>query len=112
MFQAQYLFGGTTLFSPWMSRQGDNLTLTVDFIEQATSTLGVTVFQKNSQDTGNGTAHPDGVLTMANTTASNTKTFTGLEELVRFQFATTGSGANYALFRMLPNLWFNDVKPS
>lgn len=120
MFEAQYLFGNNTVYSPWMSRSGDNMVVTVDLIAVNGTGMDVTieVYQKNSEQTGDGFAFPNegpGSLTpetVVEDTAGQQEsgTFSGVMELVRYKITAGGTGSDYVLFRMLPIVWFDDVK--
>lgn len=119
MFEAQYLFHGDAVFSPWMSRQADNMIATVDLIDDSGSSgdIVIEVYQKNSEQTGDGGAHPNedgtsGSPTQLTTSAVDQKseTFANVMELVRYRISTsaTSSGERF-LFRMLPPVWFDHV---
>lgn len=108
MFEAQYLFGGNSVYSPWMSRGGDNVIITVDVIEQSTSNITIDLFEKNSEDTGDGSAHPSGSFSGTGVDRFD-KEYNGVKELVRYRLTATGSGNNRILFRMLSPVWFDDV---
>lgn len=118
MFTAQYLPTGTTIWSPWFSRQGDYLRPTLEVVANGGSspTITVKVYTKNTEDTTDGT-NADSGTTITGTTAGTRYTAEwvpspnashGLDELVRYQFAVTGSSA-WVLFRMLTPVWFNKV---
>lgn len=111
MFEAQYLFGGNEVYSPWMSRGGDNMTITADLISKDTSNLEVALYEKNSEDTGDGTAHSGGTLMVTDASGGtpSSKTYTGVKELVRYRIEATGSGTNRVLYRMLTPVWFDAV---
>lgn len=114
MFEAQYLFGGDVVFSPWIRRSGTNAQIRLDFIENSVemgSDLTVDVYEKNSEDTGDGTSAAGGSAITKTAPDVYSSTFTGVKELIRYRFSY-GSDSNpdrYALFRMLPILWFEDV---
>ena len=114
MFQAQYLFKGNKVYSPWMNRQGDNIEASFDVVAfSAGINLKVTLVQKNEEDTGNGDPLTTDELTI--TTAGRTvKEWKGVKELVRFQFEAINGSNNYdsALFRMLTTVWFDTVDAS
>lgn len=111
MFEAQLLIASsepTMVYSPWFPRQGDNAIFTLDLVD-ATGTILVEVFSKNTEDTGDGGS--------ALTPNSGSKSSPGrtsfelsgnLKELVRYRFTVSGSG-NWVLFRMLPPVWFDTV---
>ena len=119
MFEAQYLLSDNSVFSPWMSRNADNLIITVDLIANSGSGLSIEVYHKNSEDTGDGFAYPNVDSSTSNPSEKLTVTtlgpdsngnFKGMLELVRFRITGTGTGANdRVLFRMLSNVWYDDV---
>ncbi len=113
MFQAQYLFSGASVFSPWMPRQGDDLRVTAELVDKATANLEVRVFHKNREDTTNGTdADASTTITLSSVGRADAE-WTGLEELVRYKFTSTGTTAShYVLFRILSPVWFDAVQPS
>lgn len=122
MFEAQYLFNDDEVYSPWMPRQGDNMIITVELITNNSSSVTIEVYQKNSEQTGEGFAFPneddgggtpDPAQTVTESTAGNREsgTYTGVMELVRYKIIGGGSSAgDRILFRMLPIVWFDDVK--
>lgn len=89
MFEAQYLIGDRSVYSPWMSRGGDKLIITVDVMQLSSGTLTVEPLTKNSEDTDDGAAVTGTALsiTAASTTATSSSTFSGLEELIRYKFS-------------------------
>lgn len=125
MFEAQILFGaadaGAAVYSPWFPRQGDNAVFTLDTIEiQGTGAqLSVQVFTKNSEDAGDGAVADDGmgsaveiVRTLADGPGRENNTWEGnLKEMVRYKFIMKNSTDDWALFRMLPPVWFDSVAP-
>lgn len=118
MFEAQYLFAGDEVFSPWMPRGGDNMIVTVDLIASNSSNVTVEVYQKNSEDTGDGFIHPSenstppGTPTEIDTSTlgPTSETFENVMELVRYKISASGSGTNRILFRMLSIVWYDEVK--
>lgn len=107
MFESQYLFGTNSVYSPWMSRSGDNVIVTVDVVENDSSGIVIELFEKNSEDTGPGLAHPDGSFTT--TSLRGDMTYKKVKELVRYKFTAQGTLSNRVLFRMLSPVWFDDV---
>jgi hypothetical protein len=122
MFDAQTLYvhddTATAVFSPWMPRGADYGIFIVDVDNFSASSadfvLTVDIVHKNSEDAGNGTTA--GTITVAsNNWASDTTNFlttvtTGLKELVRYKFTlehSTGSGTNFAIFKMRQPQWFD-----
>ena len=110
MFQGQYIFGNTAVYSPWMPRGGDNLRMTADVIQITGVTLDVEVATKKSEDSGDGTVLTSGKISTS-TTGLSQKTFTGeVNDLVRYKFTTSGGAAtDYVLFRMLNPIWYDEV---
>jgi hypothetical protein len=107
MFEAQYLFRDNPVYGPWMERRGDNVRITADVAAPNASTLSVSLFQKNTEDAGDGTLVSGGSIS-ATTVGRATKEYTGLKEIVRYKFEVTGGPA--VLFRMLGPLWFDEVE--
>jgi len=112
MLESQYVFKGTVVYSPWMSRGGDNWRIGVDVVGIAGTSPVLTVhaFHKNSEDPGNGAAI--GTSLSATGVGRHWQEYSGLKEMVRYKFvfgATGGTDAR-ALFRMLPPVWFDAVQ--
>ena len=63
------------------------------------------VYEKNSADAGDGVAATGSITRTA--TGTETLEFSGCKEFVRFKFTVTGTGATYALFRMLDDVWYD-----
>jgi len=121
MFDAQLLFPGASpgtgikVYSPWFPRQGDSLRATAELVHVNGATLKVTVFSKNTEDTGDGTNADAGTtITLAaagRTTAEWTSGTATLKELVRYRFEVTGTlVSDWVLFRMLAPVWFDSVR--
>lgn len=114
MFEAQYIFGGDAVFSPWIRRGATNAQVRLDFIANSVETgsdLTVDVYEKNSEDPGDGSSAAGGSAITETVPNVYGTTFTGVKEWIRYRISY-GSDANpdrYALFRMLPIVWFNDV---
>ena len=111
MFNAQYLFLFGNVFSPWMQRAGDNIIATTDVISIVSGvTLRVSVYTKNREDVGDGSSLGSFDVTSA---GRHDHEFDDLKELVRYKLRALGPGADrkdYALFRMLSPVWFDDVR--
>lgn len=114
MFEGQYLHyssvaeASNKILSPWFPRQGDNLTVSVERIQNGGAGLKVSVLTKNSEDPGDGTAV--GVAIVNSAEGVDSEEYTGLvEELVRYEFEVTGSAGQFVLFRMLSPIWRNSV---
>ena len=119
MFEAQYLINPDSSYSPWFPRGGDNLRATLDLIAVSGSgKLRVDVFTKNTEDPGDG-SNADSTLKIDTSTTGRTtiewpasSASPGLLELCRYKFSfSAGSAGDRALFRMLPPVWFDSVKP-
>jgi hypothetical protein len=109
MFEAQYLFAGNAVYSPWMARQGDSIRVTLDVVKfNSPSNLTVTLFEKNTETTGDGLAHGGAAIT-ATAVGRTTAEYSAVLELVRYKFSVTGSAGTSALFRMLSPVWWDDV---
>jgi hypothetical protein len=112
MFEAQVLFKGCTIYSPWFPRRGDNVRCTIDVDAISGATIEVRLFTKNTEDIGDGTDVDATVtLSLAATGRDTDEWPGGLEELVRYKFTVTGTNNyDWVLFRMLPPVWFDAVK--
>lgn len=108
MFEAQYLFQGNNVYSPWMPRQGDGIRITVDLVKNNATNLIVDLFEKDASATGDGAANGDAPIT-ANSVARFTGEFSPVKELVRYKFSVTGSAGQSVLFRMLAPVWWDEV---
>ena len=117
MFDAQILMsdstGSTDVYSPWFARGGDNIRCTVEVLEvlDSFSQLTVSLYHKNQEDTGDGSA-----LTGSQSRSSAgliEREWTGLKELVRYKFSVESTdspaGDAWVLFRALSALWFDTV---
>lgn len=108
------------IYSPWFPRGADNAIFTMEVIADVnpagTNKLGldVDVFEKNTEDVGDGAVVSGSTFSTMNTVGFyKTPVIEGLKELVRFKysFAPTGTGVIVAaaLYRMLPPTWFSDA---
>ena len=116
MFDAQLLIEGSVVYSPWFARGGDNAIFTLDVVQYMLGTnnsLTVEVLTKSSEDTGDGDAISNVVITATaagrssvecDSTVSN-----GINELVRYKFTVSGDSTGSVLFRMLTPVWFDEV---
>ena len=115
MFQAQLLMAGTDVYSPWFKRGGDDLRATLEVVAQSGgNALTVRVFTKKEEDTGDGTDADSSVTLSLSAVGRDTDEWistasTGLKDMVRYKFSLAGS-TGWALFRMLPPVWFDAVK--
>lgn len=112
MFPGQWIHvgasGSTTLWSPWFARGADNAIFTYEqMVLFGGGMFAVSVYHKNSEDTGNGAVATSGTFSQVASTTFRTSTpFEDLEELVRFQYSLGSEGtASSVLFRMLPTTW-------
>lgn len=117
MFESQYLFQGDSVYSPWMSRQGDFMRPIFQAASLSANTdAGLEVFHKNSEDAGPGTLASTTKVT-ASDAGYATAEFSSLKELVRYKFfctvrkGTSASDQN-VLFRTLSPVWFDAVHVS
>lgn len=135
MYTGHFLMGGANILSPWFSREADNAIFSWEQIQTMGGvTLAVTVWHKNTEEIGQGT----GITGAWNTDgAISYKEFSGLKELVRFEFSAStfsnnvvgvvqnpgGTGADvntllsetdigWIMFRMLAPTWFNAANAS
>ncbi|MEE9394024.1 MAG: hypothetical protein V3W41_16105 [Planctomycetota bacterium] len=111
MFEAQILNNNSAAFSPWMPRGGDNITFTFEIIDKLLSQdFQVQLFEKNSEETGDGTAVGSEPLG-SQSIGLHAATKTGMKELVRYKYSFKGAvPGDWVLFRILPPVWFDDVK--
>jgi hypothetical protein len=110
VFEAQYLFKGDAVFSPWMPREGNVIRGTFDVLELSGVNFVIELATKNRDETGNGDLRTAKITTA--TEGVKVMGWGGLKELVRFRYSTD-SGTNnydYALFRMLTPIWYDAVK--
>lgn len=109
MYEAQYLFGGDAVYSPWMPRRGDNVRITLDLISRTggSSNLRVDVFEKNSEDVGPGTL--TGVEIDTSDIGRTEREHTAMKELVRYRFTGPSTATDYVQFRMISVIWFDAV---
>jgi len=112
MFQAQYLFEGDSVYSPWMKRGGNNIRVTVDLISNTAGTeVQVELYHKKSEDAGDGSPVDANVLTTS-TVGQSVQAWSGLEDMVRYKITSDksgGSSSDFVLFRMLSPIWFETV---
>ncbi len=122
MFAAQTLMTESLVevYSPWFPRGGDHARFTVDVVSMGQSGGGspevtVRAWTKNTEETGDG-ANADATVSIVRTATGRTTaewlstSTAGLKELVRYKFTvanTSDMGRGWALFRMLPPVWFN-----
>lgn len=113
----------TTVYSPWFPRGGDYGIFTVEVASFSAShanfSLSVQMIHKNSDevgDTGSGGGTVGSAFSVVSTGGPRTSSdiTAGFKELVRYKFTlqyiTTGTGTNWAIFRMLPPIWYDAVK--
>lgn len=116
MFEGQYLHyskedgASNVILSPWMPRQADNATFTIETLQDGGAGLEVGILTKNSEDAGDG-GTPVGSAITAGASGTVDETYTGLlKEMVRYQFTISGSaGGEFILFRMLSPIWRNSA---
>jgi len=115
MFNAQLLIrsssGDTKVYSPWFPRQADNLRATAELAATSGGVLTVKVFHKNTEDTGDGSEYVGTSISLSSTGRDDAE-FTGLKEMVRYQFTCGDATGDWVLFRMLPPVWFDTVDAS
>ena len=122
MFDAQTLQctdnAATTVFSPWFPRGGDYGIFTLELVSissnSANLSLAVQLVNKNSSETGNGDNIGSAITRTGSNGAGRSQgdITAGFEELVRYKFTlqlSSGSGTNWAVFRMLAPVWYDKV---
>lgn len=119
MFDAQLVLAelvapnpDTVLYSPWFSREGDHAFFCLEIVALSEAVVQVEVFTKAAEDPGDGTA-VSGSLS-ASSVGKTEAEFGGLEQLVWFKYTVSVDAASlessaWALFRMLPPVWFDAV---
>jgi hypothetical protein len=125
MFDAQTIqmqgATSTDLYSPWFPRGGDYGLFTLEAIKMSTTSsalvLTVQMVSKNTSEPGDGanvgsSFNRDGSQIATTPRITSDVTTTGFEELVRYKFTlsnASGSGTNWAVFRMLAPVWYDKV---
>ena len=105
----------TVVFTDWMARGADNGVFTVELISTMGCELTVTVFHKNSEDTGPGTS-AGAIVTSTSTLGLHRATVSSLKEMVRYKVEVAGADVvgelQGLLYRILPTTWFNTARVS
>lgn len=121
MFDAQLLLSTGTNYSvygPWMSRGGDNVTYGIDMVKQTMSagSFDIQLVTKAAEDAGDGTPITSPASTIVYEYDETLvrlllEVSGGMKELVRYKFTFTGvtTADQWVLFRMLPPSWFDSV---
>ena len=93
-----------------MSREADNVIGILDVIDRASNpSVVVSLVEKNRNESGAGTALTGTITTTS--TGRDVQTWTGVKELVRYKFKVNALATSaWALFRMLPPIWYDDVE--
>ena len=94
MFDAQYLFSGDEVLSPWMNRGGNFTRFTVDLVEASGARVEVRMYHKNSDETGPGTAV--GPTVLLGTVGQGRRTASNMKELVRYHCKCASVGGSEA----------------
>ena len=119
MFEAQTLQGGTTVFSPWVEREGDSVRIALDLVSKAgNAQIAVTLHTKETDDAGDGNDSGGAGIAATGTVGQSIAAFSTagpspsvtLNDLVRYKFVVTGTSDAWVLFRMLPAVWFDSVE--
>jgi hypothetical protein len=127
MFDAQTItneasLAATEVFTPWFPRGGDHAVFTLEVVawsnNSGSNTLSLEIYHKTRDDSGDGAlagvSGTDLIQMAASGGATRTKRDWGsvaFKELVRFRLSyDAGSGAQWALYRILPPLWYDAVK--
>ena len=117
MFEAQLLISTGTdyvLYGPWVQRGGDNVRATVDVVAKDTASVTISLFTKNTEDTGDGT-DADNTVTLSGSSVGRTtaewrsSSTKGPKELVRYRYTVSGTAGKWILFRMLAPIWWDSV---
>ncbi|MBK9386521.1 MAG: hypothetical protein IPN34_17040 [Planctomycetes bacterium] len=104
----------TILYTPWMPRQGNNFTSTFEVIAISGTDVKLTVdiYQKNKDDTGQGTANAVTGTNFRTTVGVQSFRNTNCKQLVRYRATLdtdtaepSGSYTMYAIFRVLMPAW-------
>ena len=103
------------VFTDWVARGADNGVFTVELISTVGCELTVTVFHKNSEDTGPGTS-AGAVVTSTTSLGLHRVTISSLKHMVRYKIEVVGTGdagvLEGLLYRILPTTWFNTARVS
>ncbi|HHK42335.1 MAG TPA: hypothetical protein ENJ50_07950 [Planctomycetaceae bacterium] len=115
MFEAQLLYGTSTVYSPWFPRSGDYFIGTLDVISLDGATLTLEVFTKNQEDSGDGVNADTSVSIRASAAGRASAEWGpddsgGIKELVRYKMTASGTDTQWVLFRILDPVWFDAVK--
>ena len=103
------------VYGVWIPRKGDNARFTLEVAQNYFTDLTAQVYQKNYEDTGNGTAAGIGV-NFRKATGRQTMEILGCMELIRFKLSLQrgsglpGADVGLVLFRFLRPVWFEAVK--
>ena len=109
---------GTTIYSPWVLRVGDNVRVTVEVLSRILLTLTVRVFTRAEGVAGDGT-EVDSTRTIQTSSVGRKlqewgpQTGIGLNEWVRYQFnadtALPDVTGSHVAFRVLSPVWFDTI---
>lgn len=109
-------FVGLSVLGGWMNRQADNARFSFQVIDYGgaaspTVTITIRVYHKNADETGDGTLITSPTITFTAGTDANgavkVDTWSGLKELVRFEYVVTGTQGHWVHFQHLAPVWFN-----
>jgi hypothetical protein len=109
---------GTTVYSPWFPRGGDYGLFTVELVAisgtSANLKLSTQLIHKNASQPGEGDPVGAAIERTASTGAGRqtAEISAGFKELVRYKFTlalSSGTGTNWAVFRVLPPAWYDKV---
>lgn len=123
MFDGQVIIAttsATSVYSPWFARGGDHAVFTLEvaaWSESSASTkLKIEAYHKAKEESGDGSAISESIEIPSNSAsprsskdwASNT-----FKDLVRFKITfTPSSGTQWAIYRILPPIWYDAAKPA
>ena len=115
MFEAQLLYGTSTVYSPWFPRAGDYAIATIDVMDLSGASVQIDLYTKNEEDKGDGTKVDSTVNIRATSVGRHSAEWgpngsDGILELVRYRIEVSTTDTQWALFRMLDLVWFDAVK--
>jgi hypothetical protein len=112
MFDAQYVFKDTTVYSPWFEREGDYLIVFGELLQVngGTSKLEVFMYSKSAMESGDGAVSVSPRLSISSV-GSDDREYTDAQDLVRLRIRnpSTTSG-DYILYRIIGMIWYDAVK--
>lgn len=106
--QGEILYAGVDtnpVYTPWMPARGDDATCGVELLQQKTTSLKWSVETRSLESSAVTTIVAE--TTVSALGADINPTTTGVKELIRYKFKTTGTASttNYVVFRALLPSW-------